>query len=73
MSNLQAKNMKLRDRAVRIVSAETGLDQAQAERMLAEAGSDLRVALVMIRSGVSKEQAIEALEAAGWIVEKAAS
>jgi NACalpha-BTF3-like transcription factor len=29
--------------------------------------------LVMIRSGVSKEQAIEALEAAGWIVEKAAS
>lgn len=45
MSNLQAKNVKLRDRAVRILAAETGLDHEQAKKLFEEAGSDLRVAL----------------------------
>lgn len=36
MSNLQARNTKLRERAVRIVMAETGLDQATALRALEE-------------------------------------
>ena len=34
MSNLQARNVKLRERAVRIVMAETGLDQAAATKAL---------------------------------------
>ncbi len=51
MSNLQAKNVKLRDRAVRIIIAETGLDYEQAEQALRDAGNDLRAALVMIRKG----------------------
>ena len=34
MSNLQARNTKLRERAIRIVSAETGLDQQAAEKAL---------------------------------------
>ena len=34
MSNLQARNVKLRERAVRIVMAETGLDQAAATNAL---------------------------------------
>ena len=34
MSNLQARNIKLRERAVRIVSAETGLDSAAAQQAL---------------------------------------
>jgi len=34
MSNLQARNVKLRDRAVRIVMAETGMDQATAQKAL---------------------------------------
>ena len=34
MSNLQARNIKLRERAVRIVSAETGLDQNAAQTAL---------------------------------------
>ena len=71
MSNLQARNIKLRERALRIVVAETGLDQETAAAALAAAGSDLRVALVMIKSGSRKEKAIEALQAADWIVEKA--
>lgn len=50
MSNLQARNIKLRDRAERIVMAETGLDQQAAAAALEAAGYDLRVALVMIKS-----------------------
>lgn len=49
MSNLQAKNVKLRDRAVRIMMAETGLDQEQAEKALSEAGNDLRKAIHRLR------------------------
>jgi N-acetylmuramic acid 6-phosphate etherase len=45
MSNLQARNVKLRERAVRIVMAETGLDQEAARAALEAAGFDLRVVL----------------------------
>jgi N-acetylmuramic acid 6-phosphate etherase len=71
MSNLQARNIKLRDRAVRILAIEAGLDDEAASKALAEAGSDLRVALVMIKGAVSKEQAIAALKSSVWIVENA--
>src|SRR5215216_3100358 len=71
MSNLQARNNKLRDRAERIVMAETGLDQQAAAAALDAAGSDLRVALVMIRSGSTKDKALAALQAANWSVETA--
>jgi N-acetylmuramic acid 6-phosphate etherase len=50
MSNLQPKNIKLRDRAVRIIAAETGLDYEQAEQALSAAGNDLRIALKMLKS-----------------------
>ncbi|HEX5885926.1 MAG TPA: N-acetylmuramic acid 6-phosphate etherase [Pyrinomonadaceae bacterium] len=50
MSNLQARNVKLRERAVRIIVAETGVDRRTAAKVLQDAGSDLRVALEMIRS-----------------------
>lgn len=38
MSNLQARNMKLRDRAVRIVMAETGRDHDEAAKALEASG-----------------------------------
>jgi N-acetylmuramic acid 6-phosphate etherase len=38
MSNMQARNTKLRERAVRIVAAETGLDQASAMKELEASG-----------------------------------
>jgi N-acetylmuramic acid 6-phosphate etherase len=71
MSNLQARNIKLRDRAERIVVAETGLDQKAAAAALDAAGGDLRVALVMIKSGSTKEEATRALEGSGWVVDVA--
>jgi N-acetylmuramic acid 6-phosphate etherase len=45
MSHLQARNIKLRDRAVRIIVAETGLNYEAAAATLEAAGNDLRVAL----------------------------
>src|ERR1044072_2116924 len=50
MSHLQARNIKLRDRAVRIIVAETGLDYEAAEKALEAAGNDLRVALIKTKS-----------------------
>ena len=50
MSNLQAKNEKLRDRAVRIVVAETGLDYEQAKAALKAAGNDLKTALETLKA-----------------------
>ena len=51
MSHLQARNIKLRDRAVRIIVAETGLDYEAAAAALAAAGNDLGVALMKAKSG----------------------
>ena len=45
MSHLQPRNVKLRDRAVRIIVAETGLDYEAAVKALEAAGNDLKVAL----------------------------
>jgi N-acetylmuramic acid 6-phosphate etherase len=45
MSHLQARNIKLRDRAVRIIVAETGLDYEAAATALEAAGNDLNAAL----------------------------
>lgn len=50
MSNLQARNTKLRERAVRIVMAETGLDQASALRVLEEHGWVVRKAVQALPS-----------------------
>jgi N-acetylmuramic acid 6-phosphate etherase len=50
MSNLQARNIKLRDRALRIVVAETGVDQETAAAALEATGFNLRLALDMLRS-----------------------
>jgi N-acetylmuramic acid 6-phosphate etherase len=71
MSNLQARNSKLRQRAVRILVAETDLDRQAATTILEAAGADLRVALVMSKANSTKEEARVALAQSQWIVEDA--
>jgi N-acetylmuramic acid 6-phosphate etherase len=71
MSNLQARNTKLRERAVRILVAETSLDERAAATMLEAAGIDLRVALVMSKAKSTKEEALSALHESRGIVEDA--
>jgi N-acetylmuramic acid 6-phosphate etherase len=73
MSNLQARNDKLRERAVRIVTAETGLDQQAATEALARAGGEVRLALVMIRGNCDVRSAKRALENSNDVVDEAVS
>jgi N-acetylmuramic acid 6-phosphate etherase len=72
MTNMRPSNVKLRARSERILAAETGLDEGAARRALDAAGGDLRVALVMSKTGCGREEARTALEAHGWVVERAA-
>ncbi|HEX3557835.1 MAG TPA: N-acetylmuramic acid 6-phosphate etherase [Pyrinomonadaceae bacterium] len=71
MTNLQPRNLKLRARSLHILVAETGLDDAAAREALERAGGDLRVALVMSKTGSTREEAERALDAAAWVVAKA--
>ncbi len=71
MTNLSPRNTKLRQRAIRIIMAESGSDEGTARAAFEKAGDDLRVALVMIKTGSLREDAKVALEASGGIIEKA--
>ena len=71
MSNLQAKNIKLRERALRILMKETKLGPEAAVSVLEASGTNLSVALVMARSGVSREEADRALRGSNGRVEEA--
>lgn len=71
MSNLLPRNAKLHTRAVRILSQETNLDEATAQTALNTAGGDLRTALVINRTGCSRQEAEKALAAANGVVPRA--
>jgi N-acetylmuramic acid 6-phosphate etherase len=71
MSNLQARNTKLRARAVRVLCAESGLDEGSAGEALAAAGNDLRTALVMSRTGHTRADAERALAESNGVVQQA--
>jgi N-acetylmuramic acid 6-phosphate etherase len=71
MSNLQARNSKLRARAVRILVAETGLDENAATAALDAGSGDIRIALVMVRTGSGAEAATKALAESRGVVPQA--
>ncbi len=71
MTNVLARNMKLRLRAIRIIMAETGLDEETSRAAFERADGDPRAALVMIKTGSSCEEAKAALEASGGVIEQA--
>ncbi len=71
MTNLRPSNVKLRARSERILAAEAGVDEGAARGTLERAGGDLRVALVMSKTGRDVEESRRALEASGWVVARA--
>lgn len=64
MVNLQPSNVKLKDRAARIIAAATGLQPGEAASLLEQAGS-VRVAILMRKLGLPREDAEARLKAAG--------
>jgi len=71
MTNLKSSNAKLKERSVRILSAETSLDESAAQKLFAEAGEDLRVALVMFQANARRDAAEKVLNETNFAVEAA--
>jgi N-acetylmuramic acid 6-phosphate etherase len=63
MVNVQTTNAKLIDRAQRIIGAATGVDQAAAAKLLAEAGT-VKTAIVMQKLSLDRAAAEAKLDAA---------
>jgi len=62
MTNVQTRNAKLRERALRILQGEAGIAEEQAREVLESAAGALPVALVMSKTACSKDEAVSALE-----------
>lgn len=73
MTNVKSSNIKLKERSLRILMTETGLDEDSATQLLNAAAYDLRVALVMDRAKVGYDMALNALTNSDFVVEKALS
>ena len=71
MTNVKSSNLKLKERSLRILTAETNLDEQTAQSKFEESGGDLRVAIVMQKASVSRASAEEALTANDFMIEKA--
>jgi N-acetylmuramic acid 6-phosphate etherase len=71
MTNVKSSNIKLKERSVRILMAETGLAEPAAHNVLNEANFDLRVAIVMQKAGVSRAAAEGALNKNNFVIEAA--
>ncbi|MCD6357467.1 MAG: N-acetylmuramic acid 6-phosphate etherase [Thermoproteales archaeon] len=71
MVNLLPISTKLRERAKRIVTMETGASYEEASRILEETGYNVKLAILMLKARASREEASKALEEAGGDLGKA--
>lgn len=71
MTNVKSSNAKLKERSLRILTAETNLNETAARNLMNEAKDDLRIALVMFRGAANFETAEKALRKTNFAVEKA--
>ena len=71
MVNVQPRNAKLADRAARIISQAAGLPEDRARELLAIAGNSVPVAILIGKSGATREDAERRLAAAGGSITKA--
>lgn len=71
MTNVKSSNIKLKERSLRILMAETDLEESAAQNLLNEADGDLRVAIVMQKAEISREQAEKVLAENNFVIETA--
>ncbi len=71
MTNVKSSNIKLKERSLRILMAETNMNETDAQNLLNEANHDLRVAIVMAKAKVSRESAEKVLRENNFVIEKA--
>lgn len=61
MVNVQPTNDKLRDRARRIIAEATGADAAYAAHLLNTSGGNVRIAILMAKKGLARDEAARLL------------
>lgn len=71
MSNIRASNSKLRQRAIRVIMAESNLSEHAASMALDTAGGDTKLALVMVRTASDEKTARQALSNSKGVVQEA--
>jgi len=71
MVNVQPKNAKLADRARRIIASAANVSDERAGELLAQAGGNVRVAIVMARLNIGRAGAAQRLAAARGRVSEA--
>lgn len=71
MIDLQITNRKLSERSKRILMNITGVSYGEAEKFLKESRGHVKTALVMIKAGVSPEDARSRLQRTDGFVRKA--
>jgi N-acetylmuramic acid 6-phosphate etherase len=70
MIDLQVKNVKLKDRAERIVMTVTNLDRGSADKLLTNANGNVKIAIVMHKLQIVYEEARKKLEKHNGFVRK---
>ncbi len=71
MVDVQTNSDKLRDRAKRIVNVVTGIDAAEADKLLKKAHWNVKAAIVMQKTGLSYAKALARLRKAKDLVRDA--
>ena len=71
MTNMKASNEKLKNRSVRILMSETGLEEGEASVLLAQAGDDLRIAIIMFYFKIDRVVAESVLRNNDFVIENA--
>jgi N-acetylmuramic acid 6-phosphate etherase len=71
MVNVSTRNSKLLERALTVLETAAGVERTVAEKALHTAGMSVPVALVMLKAGVSKAQAVQRLKRSAGHVRKA--
>ena len=71
MVNVALKNEKLTERAILMVSQAAGVNREKAIKTLKESGKSVPLALIMLKTGVDKPEAVRRLEAAHGNVRQA--
>jgi N-acetylmuramic acid 6-phosphate etherase len=71
MVDVQTTNLKLKERAKRIVALAAGVSLSQAEEALSAANGSAKLAIVMMMSGTSAEEASRLLQAGHGFVARA--
>jgi N-acetylmuramic acid 6-phosphate etherase len=72
MVDLQATNLKLKDRSERILMESCAISRDDARTLLEAAGGSVKVAIVMHRTSVEREEAIRRISEAGGLIRRVA-